>query len=103
MEIPFELFLGFVGIAVGLAIFGFIRQPQIPAMLAFGGIFIFMIAVLTTGVIMGKIPETSIDSGSTTTYTFIDNVYPFDSWSKTLFALVGGIMMLASGFMVNKS
>lgn len=53
MDIPVELFITFIGISGFIAIFGFIRQPQIPAMLAFSGVFLLVIAVSTTNVIMG--------------------------------------------------
>lgn len=103
MEIPFELFIAFIGMSLAMAVFGFLRNPQIPAMVCFGGIFILMVAVVTDGVIMGKIPVASASSGSTTTYTFEDNVFPFDNWSKTLFAFMGGIMMLLGALMVGRA
>lgn len=95
--------MGFVVIAVGLAIFGFIRQPQIPAMLAFGGMFILFIAVMTGGIIMGTIPVDATSSGSTTNYSFTDNVFDFQGFPQMLFALIGVIMMLSGGLMVFKS
>lgn len=54
MDIPVELFITFIGISGFMAIFGFIRQPQIPAMLAFSGVFLLVIAVSTTNIIMGS-------------------------------------------------
>lgn len=101
--IPVELFLGFVAIGIGLSIFGFIRQPQIPAMLAFGGIFILFMSVMFGGIIMGKIPITSIESGSTVTYAFMDNVFDFRGLPQVIFSLVGVIMMLSGGLMVAKT
>jgi len=53
VDIPVELFLGFIGMGIAMAVFGFLRQPQIPAMLTFGGMFIMTISVVTTNVIMG--------------------------------------------------
>lgn len=53
MELPIELFLGGMGISIALAIFGFLRQPQIPAMLCFGGMFMLVFAVATDTLIMG--------------------------------------------------
>jgi len=50
--LPVELFLGGIGVAIAMAIFGFIRQPQIPAMLVFGGMFVLIIAVATESIIM---------------------------------------------------
>jgi len=102
MNIPVELFLGGIVVSIALAIFGFIRQPQIPAMLVFAGIFIFFIAIVTTGVIMGKIPTTSVESGSTVTYTFTDNVFEFTELPKTFFGLIGVIFMLCGALMVGR-
>lgn len=53
MDIPIELFLGFIGTSIALAIFGFVRNPQIPATLVFGGLFILTIAISTDNVILG--------------------------------------------------
>ena len=100
MNIPIELFLGFIAISISLAIFGFIRNPQIPAMLAFAGIFIMFIAVTTDNIIMGKIPVESVVSGSTTSYTFEDNTFQFTEIPKTIFALIGVICMLCGGLML---
>lgn len=53
VAIPIELFLGFIGSSIALAIFGFLRTPQVPAMVTFGGMFILAISVITTGIIIG--------------------------------------------------
>ena len=100
MDIPIELFLGFTGISIVLAIFGFLRNPQIPATIVMGGMFILTLSVATTGIIMGKIPITSVDSGSTTTYTFTDNIFEFTDFPKTIFALIGVMCMILGGLMV---
>ena len=100
MEIPVELFLGFIGVSIAMAIFGFVRNPQIPATIVMGGMFILTLSVATTGIIMGKIPVTSVDSGSTTTYTFVDNTYDFTEFPKTIFALIGVMLMILGGLMV---
>lgn len=63
MDIPVELFLGLVGTSIALAIFGFIRNPQIPAMLCFGGIFILVLAVSTDNIITDTIPLVSTTEG----------------------------------------
>ena len=52
MDIPVELFLGFIGTSIALAVFGFIRQPQIPACLVIGGMFILTLAVSTDNITM---------------------------------------------------
>jgi hypothetical protein len=53
MDIPIELFLGFIGVSIALAIFGFLRNPQIPATIVMGGMFLLVISVATTNIIMG--------------------------------------------------
>ena len=100
MQIPIELFLGFVGASIALGIFGFMRNPQIPATIVMGGMFILTLSVATTEIIMGKIPVSSIDSGSTTNYTFTDNIYEFTELPKTIFALIGVMFMILGGLMV---
>lgn len=65
MEIPIELFLGFIGFSFFLALFGFLRNPQVPAMLAFGGIFILTISAVTTEITMNN------DSDSQTFESYI--------------------------------
>src|SRR5574342_1420712 len=102
MEIPIELFLGFIGMSIGLAIFGFVRNPQIPAMLVFAGIFILMVSVMTDSIIMGKIPESSTVTGATTDYVMVDNIFIFTELNKVLFALVGVVCMLSGAIMVSK-
>ena len=100
MDIPIELFLGFIGVSITLAIFGFLRNPQIPATIVMGGMFILFLSVATDNVIMGKIPTTSVTSGSTVNYTFIDNTYEFTEMPKVIFALIGVMCMILGGLMV---
>lgn len=64
MELPFEIFVTVIGVSIALAIFGFIRNPQIPAMLVFAGIFILTIAVATTSIVFGQLID-NIDSSVT--------------------------------------
>ena len=52
MDIPIELFLGFIGTSIALAIFGFIRQPAIPALLCASGMFILTIVIATNNIIV---------------------------------------------------
>lgn len=52
MEIHIILFMGFIFGAIFMAIFGFIRQPQIPALLTFAGMFIFAMAIITDTIII---------------------------------------------------
>jgi hypothetical protein len=103
MEIPIELFLGFTALFLAVGIVGFIRNPQVPAMIVISGIFILTLGVITNGIIMGAIPTTSVTSGSTTNYSFEDNVFEFTEMHKTLFAIVGAIMMLMGGLMVGRT
>lgn len=100
--IPVEIFSLFIGISVAVGIFGFIRQPQIPAMLAIGGMFILFASIMIGGIIMGIKPDSSTTSGSTTTYDMTDNIFDFRGFPQMLFSLVGSIMMLVSGIMVSK-
>lgn len=62
MDIPIELFLGGMGISITLAIFGFLRQPQIPAMLCFGGMFMLVFAVATDNIIMDSFASGNVDN-----------------------------------------
>ena len=98
--IPVEMFLAGLGVSIALAIFGFIRSPPIPATIVIGGMFILTLSVITGGIIMGKIPTTSVTSGSTVNYTFIDNVYEFTEMNKVIFALFGVMAMILGGLMV---
>lgn len=100
---PVELFLGFVAVAISVAIFGFMRNPQIPAMIAFAGIFIMFISIMLGGIIMGKMPDTSVVSGSTTTYTLEDNVFDFSGFPQMIFGFMGAMMALVGGLMVYKT
>lgn len=62
MEIPIEIFITGMGVSISLAIFGFIRNPQIPAMLVFGGMFILSFAVMTDTIILDSFSFLSSDS-----------------------------------------
>ena len=99
--LPVEIFLGIIGLALSMAIVGFIRQPQIPAMLVFGGIFILFVGVMVGGIIMGKVPTDATDTSSTNTaYTYEDNVFDFRGFPQMMFGLMGAICMLTGGLMV---
>lgn len=78
MEIPIELFLGGIGVSIALAIFGFIRQPQIPAMLVFGGMFILIFAVATDTIILGQ-STNFIDSSVTRTVHYNVTSFSFET------------------------
>ena len=100
---PIELFLGGIVLSIAVAIFGFIRQPQIPAMLVFAGMFILVLTLMNDGIIMGKIPITSTSSGNVVTYAFIDNVFEFTELPKTIFAIMGSVLMLIGALMVGRN
>jgi len=94
MCLPVEIFGIFVGISIFIGIVGFVRQPQIPAMLAMGGIMLFFISIITNGMILGVIPDSSTTAGATTTYDMEDNVFDFTGLPQIFGALTGVIMML---------
>jgi len=101
--LPVEMYLGLVGISIAFAIFGFIRQPQIPAMLMFGGIFILFIGVMFNGIILGVQPESSTTTGSTTDYVMVNHGFDMSGVPQMLVGLIGAVMMLTSGIMVSKT
>lgn len=69
VDIPVELFLSFIGFSIALAIFGFIRQPQVPAMLSFAGMFILTIVVITNNIIMDDRVDNIISTANTLNLT----------------------------------
>lgn len=52
VDIPIELFSLFIGASIALGVFGFLRNPQVPAMIVFGGMFILVISVSTSNIIL---------------------------------------------------
>lgn len=68
MDIPIELFLGFIGVSIALAILGFLRNPQIPATIVMGGMFILVIAVATDNIKIGNFISNEM---TTTSESFI--------------------------------
>lgn len=52
MDIPIQIFILGIGISLTLALLGFLRNPQIPAMLCFGGMFLLLFAVATDNIIL---------------------------------------------------
>lgn len=98
--IPIEVFGLFVGLAVALAIIGFIRQPQIPASLAFGGIIIFSVGAVFNNIEMGQLVNTSSLSGSTTSYGYNPDLFPLTGISKVITILIGAVMMLFGALMI---
>lgn len=98
MNIPIELFLGFIAMTFILIVVGIVRK--VPALMVISGMFILFLSVVSTGIIMGKIPVSSVTSGATTTYTFQDNVFVFTNTTKVIFALFGGIVMIIGALMM---
>lgn len=80
MEIPIEIFITGIGVSVALAIFGFIRNPQIPAMLVFGGMFILSFAVMTDSIIL----DSFLDGGN-------PDIYHYDVTSNTGQLLINAV------------
>jgi hypothetical protein len=66
-----------------------------------GGIFMFSMSILTDNIDMGSIPTSSVASGSTITYNYVQDLFVFDQWPKILFGMFSGIIML-TGWMVYK-
>jgi hypothetical protein len=102
MQLPIEIFSIAIGLSVALGIFGFIRNPQIPAMMAFAGIFILFIAITTDQLKMGNLVSQSIfnSTSNITDYSYNDDIFQFTELPKTIFALLGSIFMLAGGLMI---
>lgn len=92
MDIPYEILLGFIFGTMAMSIIGVWKQ--IPLMMFIGGAIITFLIVITDNIIMGIMPDTSSVSGSTTTYTLVNDLYPLDQWVKILFALMGSVFML---------
>lgn len=93
MDIPIEIFLSFIAFSLVTGIIGLWKRT--PLMLFIAGAMITFWAIITDNIILGKIPESSIVSGLTTTYTFIDNPFEFTQWHKIFFALIGSVIMIA--------
>jgi len=90
--IPIELFLPFIAVSLAMAIIAFLPREKQPFLMMLSGFMIAFLSVITDTIILGKIPDTSVVSGSTTTYFFKDNTFDFNGWPKILFALVGSIL-----------
>lgn len=102
-NIPFELFLGFMGVSISLAIFGLARNPQIPAMIVFAGVFILVMAVSIDNIIMGQLVDKSASSGQSVTYTYKPDLFAFNALPKVLFTFIAAVMMLTGALMVSKA
>jgi hypothetical protein len=92
MEIPIELFAIFLGVSV--AILGVGLAKKVGAIVMCSGMLIMFTAIITDFIIMGKIPESSTTSGSTTTYVMADNLFQFTELHKVLMAVIGVFIMI---------
>lgn len=78
MNIPIELFLGFIGVSIAIALFGFVRNPQIPACLVMGGMFILTMGIATDNIIF-NVGENLLDFTNSTLvsdFTIVNNYTP---------------------------
>lgn len=98
MNIPVELFLGFMALSIVFIIMGVVKKS--PALIVTSGMFILTMGVLPDGIIMGKIPTESTVTGATTTYEFIDNVFTYTQVTKMMFGLLGAFIMFVGALMV---
>lgn len=92
MDIPIELFSIFL--ALNLVFIGIGVAKKMPVLILSAGVFIITLSALTDNIIMDRVPTSSTDSGSSHTYLYTPSVFKFTEWPKTLFSLVGAIMML---------
>lgn len=97
--IPVELYGFLIGISIATAIFGFMKNPQVPVMLTIGGAFIFVIGVMFNGLLLGVQPDSSTSAGATTTYDMVNNGFDMSGFTQVLVALMGAFLMLVSGVM----
>ena len=95
MEIPIEIFLPLIGLSLAMAVISFLPKERPYFLLMLAGSIIAFSSLTTDTILLGKIPSTSVVSGSTTTYTFIDNTFEFTEWYKIFFMLIGVVIMLA--------
>lgn len=97
MEVPFEVFFGFIGVTLTLVAIGLAKG--IPALLVFAGMFLLMWVVVTDEINMGNIPHNATDTGSVTTYEYKDDPYLFIEWPKVIFGLFAVVLMLVGALL----
>lgn len=97
MQIPIELFFGFIGVTLTLVAIGLAKG--IPALLVFAGMFLLMWVAVTDEINMGNIPHNATQSGSVTTYEYQHDPYSFISWPKVIFGLFAVILMLVGALL----
>lgn len=60
VNIPIELFGGFIGISLFLVIVGFLTNPRMPILLFIAGVFVFTQVAITENLVMGYSEERSV-------------------------------------------
>lgn len=95
---PIEVFVTLIVSSVVLGITGLIRTPQIPALVAFGGIIFLFIGVTTDTIQMGNLVSSSTNSGSTTNYVYTPDNFTLGQ-VKFIFAVIGVTFMLSGALM----
>lgn len=65
VDIPVELFFGFIGMSVVLLIIGLIREPKIPATVVFAGMFMLTITMVTDNITFGSRIDNIVATEST--------------------------------------
>lgn len=80
-DIPIEIFIVFIGASFGMALLGLLRQPQIPAMICFAGVFLLVFTISTDNIIVSygtsANDQTIVTTNTNTTYPY--NVQTFSS------------------------
>ena len=97
-SMPIEVFVTLIVSSIVLAIIGLIRTPQIPALVAFGGIIFLFVGVTTDEIKMGSLVTTSVSSGSTTNYSYTPDNFTLGQ-VKFIFGVVGVVFMLSGALM----
>lgn len=100
MQIPFEIFSLMEGLFLIVSLVGLARNPQIPATLVIGGLFMLVLAVLASDINLGQLVNTATTTGDTTTFTYTDDNYTMDSMVIIIFSLLGIVFMLVGAGMV---
>ena len=95
MQIPFEIFSLMEGLFLFVSIIGLIRNPQIPATIVIGGLFMLVIAVLASDINLGQLVDTATTTGDTTTFTYTDDNYTIADLSTMAISFIIGIYALS--------
>lgn len=107
-DIPILVFITFFASSISMAIIGLIRNPQIPALVAFAGVFLLVFSISTDNIIIGYNETNSTSTvNSSGNVTQKDNVitpdvYQFTELPKALFGMFATILILAGALMIYK-